>query len=166
VPDDVPVCVPEIDEGPVTASVGLADPERTTLLTEVGVMAPAAIVNAGVAPPLDVPLNPLAVAIDTAVTVPPPAGVANVPSPLKKVVVLFGGVGTAPPTVAVITGKSLTVNAVPPVTNPLASYVILVFVPAVIAPLVVTLLPKSVVKFVTWVSVILPVMVEAVPVVF
>lgn len=29
-------------------------------------------------------------------------GVAKVPSPLKKVVVLFGGVGTHPPTVAVI----------------------------------------------------------------
>ena len=34
--------------------------------------------------------------------IPPPAGAANVPSPLKKVVVLFGGVGTPPPTVAVI----------------------------------------------------------------
>ncbi len=32
----------------------------------------------------------------------PPAGAAKVPSPLKKVVVLFGGVGTPPPTVAVI----------------------------------------------------------------
>ena len=91
---------------PVTASVGVADPERTTLFTEVGTMAPAIIVNAGVAPPLEVPLNPLAVATDTAVRVPPPAGVANVPSPLKKVVVLLGGVGTAPPIVAVIAGKS------------------------------------------------------------
>lgn len=30
------------------------------------------------------------------------AGAAKVPSPLKKVVVLFGGVGTHPPTVAVM----------------------------------------------------------------
>lgn len=37
-----------------------------------------------------------------AVTVPDPVGAANVPSHLKNVVVLFGGVGTPPPTVAVI----------------------------------------------------------------
>jgi len=42
----------------------------------------------------------------TFVTVPPPDGVANMPSPRKNVVVLFGGVGTAPPTVAVIAGRS------------------------------------------------------------
>ncbi len=35
-------------------------------------------------------------------TSPPPDGAANVPSPRRKVVVLFGGVGTPPPTVAVI----------------------------------------------------------------
>lgn len=33
---------------------------------------------------------------------PPHAGAANVPSPRRKVVVLLGGVGTPPPTVAVI----------------------------------------------------------------
>ena len=32
----------------------------------------------------------------------PPTGAWNVPSPRKNVVVLFGGVGTPPPTVAVI----------------------------------------------------------------
>lgn len=53
-----------------------------------------------------VPARPLAEATDTLVTVPPPDGVAKVPSHLKKVVVLFGGVGTAPHTVAVITGRS------------------------------------------------------------
>lgn len=37
-----------------------------------------------------------------AVTVPHHVGVAKVPSHLRKVVVLFGGVGTHPPTVAVI----------------------------------------------------------------
>lgn len=40
------------------------------LLTEVGVIAPATMVSAGVAPPLELPENPFAVAIDTAVTVP------------------------------------------------------------------------------------------------
>ena len=38
-----------------------------------------------------------------------PAGVAKVPSHLKKVVVLFGGVGTAPHTVDDITGRSALV---------------------------------------------------------
>jgi len=33
---------------------------------------------------------------------PPPAGAANVPSPRRNVVVLLGGVGTPPPTVALI----------------------------------------------------------------
>ena len=40
--------------------------------TDVGVIAPATIVSAGVAPPDDEPENPFAVAIDTAVTVPLP----------------------------------------------------------------------------------------------
>jgi hypothetical protein len=43
------------------------------------------------------------------VSEPPPDGVANVPSPRRKVVVLFGGVGTAPPTVEVIVG-ALTIG--------------------------------------------------------
>lgn len=37
---------------------------------------------------------------------PEPEGVAKVPSPRRNVVVLLGGVGTAPPTVAVIVGRS------------------------------------------------------------
>ena len=55
------------------------------------------------------PLKPLALTTEALVTVPPPAGVANTPSPRKKVVVLFGGVGTAPPTVEVMTGRSAPV---------------------------------------------------------
>src|SRR6201986_4491554 len=39
----------------------------------------------------------------------PPAGAANEPSPRRNVVVLFGGVGTAPPTVDVIAGRSAPV---------------------------------------------------------
>jgi hypothetical protein len=53
-----------------------------------------------------VPDTPL-VAVTVTVVTPVPAGVANVPSPRKYVVVLLGGVGTAPPTVALIAGKSL-----------------------------------------------------------
>jgi len=56
-PENVPV-VPEI--APVAA-------------TEDGVIAPATMVNAGVAPPEDEPEKPLAVAIETPVTVPVPA---------------------------------------------------------------------------------------------
>ena len=51
--------------------------EKIFPLTEVGVIAPATIVKAGVAPPLDEPENPLAVAMETAVTV-PVVGVAQV----------------------------------------------------------------------------------------
>lgn len=50
---------------------------------------------------------------------PPPHGAAKVPSPLKKVVVLLGGVGTAPHTVADITGRSeLTAAVIAPVPFP------------------------------------------------
>src|SRR6187402_1934553 len=86
--------------------------------TLAGVIAPRVNVRAGVVVDVDTaPLTPLAVTTDTSVTVPPPppAGAANVPSPRKNVVVLLGGVGTAPPAVAVIIGKSLTANAAPPV---------------------------------------------------
>jgi hypothetical protein len=60
---------------------------------------------AGVSPPEDaigaVPVT------DVILPPPPPlGGSANVPSPRRNVVVLFGGVGTAPPTVAVIVGRS------------------------------------------------------------
>ena len=53
---------------------------------------------------LPVVLSNLAMALSVELagptTSPEPAGVAKVPSPRKKVVVLFGGVGTPPPTVA------------------------------------------------------------------
>ncbi len=48
VPDDVPECVPEMVDVPVTASVGVEDPDNTTLLTLVGVIAPSVKVIAGV----------------------------------------------------------------------------------------------------------------------
>ena len=50
---------------PPVAEIG---PDAATLL---GVIAPRAIVSAGVAPPDDVPDTPFAVATDTAVTLPP-----------------------------------------------------------------------------------------------
>ena len=55
---------------PVTESVGVELPEKVIPLTVVGVIFPATIVKAGVVPPDDEPENPLAVAIETAVTVP------------------------------------------------------------------------------------------------
>lgn len=52
----------------------------------------------------------------------PLEGAANVPSPRRNVVVLFGGVGTAPPTVDDMAGKSMlaaALSAVPfPFNNP------------------------------------------------
>ena len=48
----------------------MAEPEIVTLLTEDGVIAPSAIVKAGVVPPDELPDTPFAVATDTAVTVP------------------------------------------------------------------------------------------------
>lgn len=50
--------------------------------------------------------NPDTVCVFARIISPPPLGVAKVPSHRRKVVVLFGGVGTAPPTVEVITGRS------------------------------------------------------------
>ena len=80
---------------------------RPETVTPLGVIAPKVKVIAGVDVAVATePDTPLAVTTDTDVTVPAPAGSAKVPSPRKKSVVLFGGVGTAPPTVAVITGKS------------------------------------------------------------
>jgi len=71
-------------------------------------MAPSDKVIAGVVVAVaTVPLIPFAAVIEVLVTVPvPDGGIAKVPSPLKNAVVLFGGVGTAPPTVAVMTGRS------------------------------------------------------------
>jgi hypothetical protein len=57
---------------------------------------------AGVSPPEDA----IGAVPVTDVILPPLGGSANVPSPRRNVVVLFGGVGTAPPTVAVIVGRS------------------------------------------------------------
>jgi hypothetical protein len=83
---------------------------RVKPLTEVGVIAPKVRVIAGVVVAVATePETPLAVTTETEVTVPPPVGIANVPSPRRNVVVLFGGVGTAPPTVAVMTGRSAPV---------------------------------------------------------
>ncbi|MBM6707103.1 hypothetical protein H6A68_08675, partial [Bifidobacterium pullorum subsp. saeculare] len=65
-----PVFTPDTEVVPVTARVGVDDPENVIPLTVVGVIAPRAIVKAGVAPPLDDPETPLADATDTAVTVP------------------------------------------------------------------------------------------------
>lgn len=50
--------------------------------------------------------NPLFVCADARTISHEPEGVEKVPSHLRNVVVLFGGVGTAPPTVEVITGRS------------------------------------------------------------
>lgn len=82
--------------------------------TLVGVIAPSVKVMAGVVVAVATePDTPLAVVTDTDVTVPElPDGTANVPSPRKKVVVLLGGVGTAPPTVAVMVGSCALVATV------------------------------------------------------
>ena len=63
-----PVLVPDIVEVPVTARVGVEDPESVIPLTVVGVMAPSAMVRAGVAPPEEDPEMPLAETTETAVT--------------------------------------------------------------------------------------------------
>jgi hypothetical protein len=66
-----PVLEPEMEDVPVTASVGVVDPEITTLFTEVGVIAPKVRVIAGVVPAVaTVPDTPLAVVTETEVTVP------------------------------------------------------------------------------------------------
>ena len=64
--------VPETEVVPVTARVGVVDPEMTTPLTEVGVIAPRVRVIAGVAVAVTEPDTPLAVTTDTEVTVPLP----------------------------------------------------------------------------------------------
>ena len=50
--------VPEIEEVPVTARVGVDVPERVMLLTVVGVMFPKERVRLGVVPPLEEPEIP------------------------------------------------------------------------------------------------------------
>lgn len=71
VPDSVSVFVTANVFKLVSVSVPVVV-EMVSPFTEVGVMAPATIVRAGVAPPEDEPENPFAVAIETAVTVPVP----------------------------------------------------------------------------------------------
>lgn len=56
--------------------------------------------------------SPLTVCVEARTISPPPEGVANVPSHRRNVVVLFGGVGTAPQTVDVIAGRSAFVAVV------------------------------------------------------
>jgi hypothetical protein len=73
-----PVFVPDTAVVPVTARVGVADPESTTAFTEVGVIAPSVSEIAGVV--VDVatdPDTPFAVVTDTSVTVPVPVGATN-----------------------------------------------------------------------------------------
>lgn len=78
-----PVLALEIELVPVTASVGVEEPDITTEFTEVGVMAPSVRLIAGVV--VDVatePLTPLAVVTDTLVTLPTPTACQDVVVPL------------------------------------------------------------------------------------
>ena len=74
---------------PVTASVGVDAPESTTLLMEVGVIAPSVRLIAGVVVALATePETPALFTTDTEVTVPlPPDGAAHEPSARRKLVV-------------------------------------------------------------------------------
>jgi hypothetical protein len=85
-----PVFTPVMELVPVTSSVGVEDPDKTTPLTLVGVIAPNVIVMAGVVVAFaTLPDTPFAVVTDTLVTVPlPPStdalmtyGLALVPAP-------------------------------------------------------------------------------------
>jgi hypothetical protein len=68
-----PVLEPETEVVPVTAKVGVVEPEMTTELTEDGTMAPSVKVMAGVVVSVaTLPEIPLAVATETVVTVPVP----------------------------------------------------------------------------------------------
>ena len=79
--DDVPPVL--ITEFPATVPVAVIEPEATI---EEGVIAPSDNVIAGVVVALNTdPVMPLAEVTETLVTVPPPAGVAQVLSPRKKV---------------------------------------------------------------------------------
>ena len=77
-----PVLLPEIEEVPVTASVGVEEPETTTEFTEDGVIAPSVRLIAGVV--VDVatdPLTPPLLTTDTLVTLPTPAATQEVVEP-------------------------------------------------------------------------------------
>jgi hypothetical protein len=68
-------------EVPVTARVGVAEPDKVTELTEVGIMAPNASVIAGVVVELATePDIPLAVTTETDVTVPVPPPPPDAPT--------------------------------------------------------------------------------------
>jgi hypothetical protein len=65
--------LPETLVVPLTARVGVEEPDSTTLLTDVGVIAPRVRLMAGVVVEVaTVPDTPFAVVTDTLVTVPPP----------------------------------------------------------------------------------------------
>jgi hypothetical protein len=86
-----PVLLPETVVVPVMASVGVAEPERVTPLTEVGVIAPKPTVNLGVVVVfVQVAVTPLlAAVVSTEVTVPVEAAVQEVtpaPSVVKTLV--------------------------------------------------------------------------------
>ena len=77
-----PVLTPEMVEVPVTARVGVLEPERVMPLTEVGVIAPKVRVIAGVIVEVATePETPLAVVTDTDVTVPVPPEFIQVTPP-------------------------------------------------------------------------------------
>jgi hypothetical protein len=82
-----PVLAPDTVVAPVTARVGVDEPERTTALTEVGVIAPSETVIAGVEVGLATdPDTPAAVVTLTLVTEPAELVIAHVESPRRKVV--------------------------------------------------------------------------------
>ena len=84
-----PVLAPETEVVPDTASVGVAEPETTTELTEVGAIAPSVSVIAGVVVLVATePETPFAVVTETEVTVPEPEPVDAMvtdPAPLEIV---------------------------------------------------------------------------------
>ena len=84
-----PVFTPLTVVVPVTARVGLADPDKVTPLTVVGVIAPKVIVCAGVVVAVAVvPETPFAVTMEAEVTVPAPGDTLVVPSPLSVTIAL------------------------------------------------------------------------------
>ena len=95
--------VPPAMVKPVEAAV------KVRPLTVPGVMLPSPMVSAGVLVAVaQVAVTPLlAAAVETEVTVPVNGGTTQVASPLKYLVVSFGGVGIAPECVASPTGKSV-----------------------------------------------------------
>jgi hypothetical protein len=88
------VFVPDILDVPVTASVGVEEPDRTTELIEVGVIAPRDKLIAGVVVAVATePDTPFAVTTDTDVTVPEPppptSAVLSCPSTGSKITPIY-----------------------------------------------------------------------------